>query len=192
MMPIYRIASRLGLTMKKWHLIILTSCILTGCNLSLHDALQLKAMKSRPISFPPSLQMTIGGDTCDFNRIPAGIKLIVYADSSICNSCLVSKLEKYHAFEHNKDCNLSVVFILAPKGTERKSVLHELSLFEHIFPVYFDRAFDFLKENTHIPKDPRYHIFLVDTSNVPVFVGDPASNETMMNMFYRKLQSISK
>lgn len=164
--------------------------LLQGCGLNMNDVSQLKQMKSYPISFPSSLRMTINGEFCDFCKIPDGVKLIVYVDSSMCNSCITSKLEVYHGFEHFGDGRLNVVYVLNPKEEELELVLHELTHYEEIFPVYVDLRSDFLKTNGRIPRDSRFHTFLVDSLNYPVFVGDPTKSEKMIKTFNSVLHKL--
>lgn len=166
--------------------------LLPSCGYNLRDVVALQDMKSHPVVFPTSLRMTIGGEYCDFCKIPEGIKLVVYVDSSVCNACVVSKLEKYHELEHIGNNKLHVAIIMNPKGGEEEIVLQELSHYEHFFPVFIDTSSDFLLNNPHIPRDNRFHIFLVDSSSVPVFVGNPSANLKMLKRFDFVFREISQ
>lgn len=118
-------------------------------------------------------------------------KLVVYIDSTECESCRVQKLYQYNRLaELSRNSMKYELFILfSPKQKGKEQFVKLLQHMDYPFPVYIDIENEFEKMNTFIPRDPRFHTFLVDGSNNPVIVGDPLAGEKMEEIFMSVLDS---
>lgn len=51
------------------------------------------------------------------------------------------------------------------------------------FPVFFDGSDRIRRLNRHLPADPEYHFFLLDSSYHALVVGDPILNPDVEKMY---------
>ena len=58
------------------------------------------------------------------------------------------------------------------------------------WPFFIDENGAFLKNNTVIPQDSRFHVFLLNSENKIILVGNPLNNETIWDM-YKELIEIN-
>ena len=78
--------------------------------------------------------------------------------------------------------------IISINGSNTETISYRISRLQYPFTFFLDIENKFLEYNSFIPKDKRFHTFLIDTNNRVVFIGDPTLDESLMALF---LQSIN-
>lgn len=167
-----------------YKLLIITSslCIcLTSCN--------EKAKLKRAMSDFMESEIVIPNEIeCIYNRQVDKIKLdtlqqlklIVYYDSLDCSSCRISHLmDIYPLYDMADTSNFSLLTIFSPRDEDLAEVRRQIVIQDLPIPVYIDAYGSFSKLNESIPSDTRFHTFLIDTNNKPVFVGNPLTNSSL-------------
>lgn len=167
-----------------YKLLIITSslCIcLTSCN--------EKAKLKRAMSDFMESEIVIPNEIeCIYNRQVDKIKLdtlqqlklIVYYDSLDCSSCRISHLmDIYPLYDMADTSNFSLLTIFSPKEEDLAEVRNHIVIQNLPIPIYIDADGSFSKLNKSIPSDKRFHSFLIDDNNKPVFVGNPLTNSSL-------------
>ena len=108
------------------------------------------------------------------------LKLIVYYDSLDCSSCRISHLmDIYPLYDMADTSNFSLLTIFSPKEEDLAEVRNHIVIQNLPIPIYIDADGSFSKLNKSIPSDKRFHSFLIDDNNKPVFVGNPLTNSSL-------------
>lgn len=135
---------------------------------------------------------------CIYKRNISGIrkdtlkpnKLIVYYDNLDCSSCRISHLiDLYPIYDMADTSGFSVLTIFSPKPEDVKDVILQLTIADHFMPIYVDATGEFSRLNQSIPSDLRFHSFLLDENNKPIFVGNPLLGEELMSLFLEVLSN---
>ena len=150
----------------------------------------LKQMMSRSIVLPEQLER-VQADTIVVIKQPSSAKCVVYIDSSECMSCRIDRLIRYTALYYSgyESPLFDLMVIVSPSLGQKNHVIHQLQLSVD-FPVYLDPRNEFLELNPHIPKEKKFHSFLIDKFGKVIFVGDPTSSDRMMELFLEALRTI--
>lgn len=119
--------------------------------------------------------------------------MVAYVDSAECTPCALSKLRFWNPLikeARDKKINIDYVFILAPKIKDMEDVNLELANTDLQSSIYLDTAYVFMKHNPVIPKEKKYHTFLLDKENKIIFVGSPTENEKIKKIYKQKVLTI--
>lgn len=112
------------------------------------------------------------------------LKFIVYYDSLECSACRISHLvDIYPLYDMADTCDFSVITVFSPKLSEVSNVQNQLRIANHTIPIYIDKYATFRHINKSIPSDHRFHYFLLNENNSPVFVGNPLSSPRLHDLF---------
>jgi len=132
-----------------------------------------------------------GKDTIlgDITKVP--VKLVVWYDSLICNSCHLNRMYNWYAITDYADSlsqRFSVVFLFTPKKGDIHRVHSKLLTEKFDYPVFTDRNSIFYEQNPIIPKNQQLHSFLLDRNNRVVLVGNPLHNHTLWALYRKTIQ----
>lgn len=172
-----------------------------GCTSKNNVADIIQQMKSAPIIFPDNvLTMYNGRDTNMREYKNTRLKLVLYIDSTTCNTCFIDKLylwKDLFDFRNQFNEELSLYFLLESSSSTLAQISFSLRKQELNYPIRIDTLFQFSKLNTHIPTSPVYHTFLLDKDNKVLMVGNPMTNKKMEKLFMEVVnkncqQSIAK
>lgn len=147
---------------------------------------KIEQMKSRRI------ELCLNQMECRRNPLKSLDKkytMVVYVDSSECSPCALSKLRFWNpliAEAKKKRVDINYIFILSPKKSEMEDVGMELENTDLQSSIYEDTAHIFSSRNKMLPKDQRYHSFLLDKKLNVILVGSPIENEKVKRV-YRKV-----
>ncbi len=179
-------------------LIVLLSCIII---LSVHSCSQ-QQIKNQIASFCESViqfpyDLEVWHDNCmhsdSLYRIPTNsIKFVFYFSEDECSSCAIEGLGIYEEFFRlTVDDIFYPMIIFSPKdGQEYKALQVNLKLTPFPYPIYIDKRHIFQQLNVKIPKDTRYHSFLLDKNNRVVLVGNPLASDAMWTLFRSTLDNM--
>lgn len=118
------------------------------------------------------------------------LKFIVYYDSLECSACRISHLvDIYPLYDMADTGDFSIITVFSPKLSEVSDVQNQLRIASHPIPIYIDNYATFRHINKSIPSDHRFHYFLLNENNVPVFVGNPLSSPLLLNLFIKRISN---
>ena len=175
------------------HLLLVLSCIATfsSCK-EMVLSKQMKEFMGKTIVMPDSLLVIEGDDIAmkECNKL-SHPTLIVYVDENSCTSCKIGHLIEYSLLFEKSEGNQSfdIMIIFSPKAADYNKVKKELMLCGFKYPLYLDSSGLFIGLNENIiPKDPRFHAFLLNMENIPIFVGDPTQSGKLWEIFLQALE----
>ena len=141
------------------------------------------------IVFPDSLELLFDGMALsrNLNRGSAPYKQVILVDSLECSFCRVQKLQRYRdlVIESIEEGKFDLVVIVCPKREEAGLLRQFLLAHEISIPIYLDPDCRFIALNPGIPSSQRFHMFLLDASGHPVYVGDPLKGNRSYEQFER-------
>ena len=155
---------------------------------------QVKEFMDKTIVMPDSLLVVKGGDIAmkESNKLTHPT-LIVYIDENSCTFCKISHLIDYiPLFEMSKENQkFDIMIIFSPKEADYNRTKNDLILSGFEYPVFLDSKGEFIRLNDNlIPKDSRFHVFLLNTEYRPVYVGDPTQSGKLWKIFLQTLENI--
>ncbi|MDO5526094.1 MAG: hypothetical protein Q4F85_08435 [Prevotella sp.] len=178
----------------KWGFIAILF-ILCACNKNEQYKERILKMKSKPINVTKEKMKLVYCNIKDSTNLYGGDKTdsllwIVYADSFVCSSCKLSELQYWNEFIHKarKKCNsIDFCFIFSPREEDRDIFMFTAKSLKLASLIYLDTLRTFPQNNPQIPKDQRFHTFLLDKNKNVILVGDPVKNEKINNIFWKIL-----
>ena len=147
----------------------------------------IRILHSKNIIIYDNVTIIVGGkDTLMSDHMDSEFKLVVYTDSTECNSCEIQKMYAWNSllrYAERFDSRLKYYFIFSPKRNDEYSVRLALrnALFD--YPVILDSKGEFAKLNPHLPKNKALHTFLLDKENNVILVGSPLNNPEIEKLF---------
>ena len=166
-------------------LIMMSSTFFISCHRNGSLSEILREMESNPVKldfgdFPCCIN---GVDTVGYALERSKYRLVVFIDSTECNSCRLSHLEEWNDWIELADRNngkFSLVFLLQPRVEETSSIIIKMRWASKVYkgiPLFVDKEGDFLKRNFRREIPTLMHTMLLDSNNMVVYVGDPTRNE---------------
>ncbi|MFR9531606.1 MAG: hypothetical protein SNH05_09625 [Rikenellaceae bacterium] len=162
-------------------LLMLVSCSGESSKVK-HD---LASLTSQSIEFCNEAKTIVNG--CDSpvqDYFANDLKMIVYTDSTSCNTCALNKLYLWDdLINYAKPYNgtLKFYFIFNPPKGENIRLALRNSMLD--YPMLLDSLGEFERLNPHLPKNKAMHTFLLDENNNVVLVGNPLHNPKIEQMF---------
>lgn len=121
--------------------------------------------------------------TCEF-------KLVIYADSSDCASCILEKMHLWDSILMNTSQygeQFKIFFIFSPADSQKHDVNFILRHNKYHYPVFLDFTRRFAQCNPHLPQNPVLHSFLLDENNKVILGGNPLTNKRIELLLYNTL-----
>lgn len=170
-------------------ILLLMLVILSGCK-DLRTKRTLVEFSSAPVPFPETV-LKIQGTSVSSVAFPKDtMRMVYFTPPASCFTCSV-----LHSYEL---CNLfdqqegyMTILLMAPKPEDLTELIASIEDSNYDFPIYVTENLDWL-ETTTIPKDERFHSFLVDKEGYPIFVGDPVRSEAAGEKFEQILEQQKK
>lgn len=110
---------------------------------------------------------------------------IVYSDSSECSECVIKNKFYWESLVDSaiiRKKNLNIVFIFEPKTSDIEAFLYRAKLMNVSFPIYVDTTKIFRRNNPQINDLSATHVFLINSNNNIVLVGNPLLNPKIEEM----------
>mgnify|MGYP003213882413 FL=1 len=153
-----------------------------------------KRLKSENINLPQYQTFIINGKECsNINRPNGKLKLIVFCDSTSCNSCAIEAIyswEDYIKYAEKLENQLCYYFIFTPRKKDIANVRTTLDMTDFNYPIVFDSTGFFRKLNPHIPMNKMFHTFLIDGNNRIVMVGNPLHDSETESLFKTTVEKL--
>ena len=114
-------------------------------------------------------------------------KMIVYIDSSECQTCRLSQLALYgRLYDMTRETNsFAFLFLLGNTSFGQIPLTRYLADQDYSFPVFIDDRSCFLMMNAVVPKSTIFHSLFLSPDNRVEFVGDPIRNPNIMTFLER-------
>ncbi len=177
--------------MKKF-LLGLALLAVAGCNSPKRELRRTLAnFVGQEIRLPDGLQSKqLGEDVPDPGFRRKDWRIVVYTDSTGCSECKLRNLVLWKDVIRAND-SLSVpagiVFVFHPKKVRELGFM--LKNYEFDYPVYYDLEGEFERLNPGLPKDVRFHTFLLDPQNRVAVVGSPVRNEKLWKLYRDEMET---
>lgn len=115
-------------------------------------------------------------------------KFIIYYDTTDCSSCRISHLTDLKPlYDMANTSEFTVLTIFSPAIEDVNDVILQLTITNHFMPIYVDAIGEFRRLNKDLPSDHRFHSFLLDENNKPIFVGNPLNSTKLSELFAKKI-----
>lgn len=157
----------------------------------------LLSMRKKAILLPLDSMMPqhCKNDTSSFensNSIKTNYRYVVYIDSTQCSTCAIDGLYRWNSVidsvRQNK-LGLSFLFIVSPPKWQLEDVLLAAESSGLKNDIYIDSMNIFSKANHHLPRDSKYHSFVIDGDNKVVVVGNILVNKKIRELLNKLLTS---
>jgi lipoprotein len=175
--------------MRRKFIIIIIACftLFSGCKKN-QIQYNLKQMLGKEIKFPSNLQ-SLTNDGPLASRRDSNAILIYYYDGNECTSCNIANLN--NIINIYQSPNLSIIPIFSINDDEHYLNLTTLLNNNSIKTIaYIDINKDFIRKNSFIPKDSKFHTFLLNKQNKIVYVGNPLASDKAWALFTEILEII--
>ncbi|RNC63222.1 DUF1573 domain-containing protein, partial [Proteiniphilum sp. X52] len=144
--------------------------------------------QSKEVVFPAGLVFTKHGrDTVEYELPCSSHKILVYVDSIGCTSCKL-QLHKWKEFIEEVDSltygTVHVIFVFHPRDLREISYLLKRDGID--IPVCIDVE-DKLNAMNRFPSHQEFQTFLLDDENKVVFIGNPAHNLRVKEMYLSEI-----
>jgi len=180
---------------KKSLVVLIVSFVCLSCQNKQTKEIEtiITEMQGKVIKFPKSLKSTTTENNLLLND---KYKMVVYFDTTGCNECKMRFRDWIDIIEYTHDSlpNLSLIFIVSPKKGDSKEVVFLINKYKVKYPFFIDSLNQFEVLNK-LPKEHRFHTFLINRQNKIVLIGSPIGNDKMWNLhkdYVRNRIKISK
>lgn len=172
-------------------IIALISCfaLAVSCNNAPIDKI-VQSMMGQEVIIPTTLTLYSKNTELDATNNEFLTKLIVYLDSTECSSCAFNSMyiwEKLLIYSKTSKNKLDIIFIAAPKEEDTTHVVNSIISNNDDCPIYLDKHHDFSKTNSFIPKDNKFHTFLLDKNNKIIMIGNPTKSDKLFQLLHKKI-----
>ena len=147
-------------------------------------------LTQKTIIFPDSIRFSIYAcQDVDYNIKSGKLKILLYADSIGCINCKL-KLFYWKPFMSEirnivpDNDSITFCFIFQPKTMGQIERMLKENGFS--YPVCIDHTNEFDSLN-HLPKDDRFHCFLLDSTNRVILIGNPTQNPKIKDLYIRTI-----
>ena len=153
-------------------LFVVVMIAICGCKDSSTEN-RIKRITSRKITLPETVS------TQQLQDKP--YRAVLWISDKECTRCRINTLPAYIEFyESTRDVLDFFVVISSPDVSIYSQAIADQCL---PFPVYFDAFDKFRRLNRHVPLESKYHFFLLDSSGLPMVVGDPVFNSGISQIY---------
>ena len=168
--------------------------LLISCDNNSDVEKDYKMLKSEIITFPTNIEVLVNGkDTIINDFMDSELKLVIYTDSILCNTCSIKSIANWtYLLDYAKVFNnkLKYYFIFSPKVNDYYSVRFALKTAQFDYPVILDAKGEFKRINPHLPDNKMFHTFLLDKDHNVIMVGNPLSSIKMEELFKKTAEKI--
>lgn len=106
---------------------------------------------------------------------------VLWISGEECTRCRINTLPAYMEFyEAWKEYLDFFVLVSSVDALSYSQMVKDQCL---PFPVYFDERNQFRSKNRYIPNKTEYHFLLLNSSKIPIIVGDPVVNDEIYRLY---------
>ena len=154
-----------------------------GCDYMRTLKLTNRFLDSELVLSSKMIKVTDGqANECEYSQeLPV---FVLYYAPDECSECALNHVfvnKPYFDFAKRRG-DFETVLIVAPKKEQLSEVLTRAVQLETPFPIYIDSEHH-LESQDVIPKDERFHSFLLDKEGTVIYIGRPLSSERAQTRF---------
>ena len=126
-----------------------------------------------------------------YDSIDEEFSFVVFTDSNQCSGCSLNKMSSWNTLlklEKLTNGKVKFNFIVEPRSGDELSVLQTAKNIDFVHPLYIDTRHVFRNANAFIPKDPLFHIFLLDKDQKIVLIGNPLLNKKIEKLAIKVIE----
>lgn len=173
--------------------VLLQLVLLCGCNEMATKRIIAKMTLSEVV-IPQSFELLNEEFIADSSwlDLKGKYKLVISIPQNQCSSCRISAHQMIDSLLVYSSDILAPMVILA--GIDENSLAIANATIERYkleYPIYLDASGELLNLNPVIPRDEKYHSFLLGPDNRIILVGDPSTDYNVMKLYQRVLADIS-
>ena len=183
--------------------LVIVALLMISC--AENDSRQITKMLRREVVLPEvsMIQYTHVHDSHDGRHIQltekdidttiylgAKYKIIMYLDPEKCISCSLDLARIQDVILYFKDIFPEIEMLLYIYPDDENKIKRKMQIEHYHYPVFMDTDGRFKKSNTWLPKDQRFHTFLVDKLNRIVAVGSPLNGESIVTLYQRSITKL--
>lgn len=177
--------------LRKTMISLLLLLVLPSCR-RVSTYISIKQFQYQTIYFPVSLVEINGYEGQKSKKDSSLATLVIWIDSTECSTCRIGHLNKYsNIWDFLSEKNSDMKIIISPKEYDYESVYDSIINRRFKFNVYLDPLNRFSTSNK-VPRDKRFHSFLITTDGHPIFVGDPTNSDMLESTFKQSIERIRK
>lgn len=123
-------------------------------------------------------------DTNQYAGLNGNIKILMYADSTHCTTCMAKSLfrwKEFQDFADNHSNSFSIIFVVDPKKGHTEDVINIMADGLVDYPYYLDTAHSMTRLNPSLVGEE--YICLLDSINNVVIEGDPIHDKRIRNNY---------
>lgn len=120
-------------------------------------------------------------------------RMIVWYDTTACSSCNLKGIGMWNDIvKYSRDTvqGFEPVFIFSPNKENLNNFEIQTKITDFDFPILADYNNKFIEANPQIPRDRRYHVFLLDNNGKVVLVGNPMYNPRLWNLYKETINKL--
>jgi hypothetical protein len=120
------------------------------------------------------------------------IKVITYYDSLSCTPCNISNLVEWKDIIIYMEKNQSLPVFIFTLSKSSQAEIYELlrNMQELEYCILTDERGSFADRNSHLPKDKRFHTFLLDKNNKVILAGNPVYNAKLWDLYKKTINKL--
>ena len=154
---------------------------------------KVNSMLSQNVIFPTDLkEYAIHDSIYTKSKITGNYKIVTYFSPLLCTSCNLNRLMEWDLLKEEFP-EIPFVYILSYNSEQDeediKSTLHEIQFLQKVF---LDKGNHFHEQNSYLNFNPLFHTFMIDQNNKIILVGDPSTNDNVLQLYKRQLSLIKK
>lgn len=149
---------------------------------------KVNSMLSKSVIFPTNLkEYAIHDSIYTGSKITGNYKILTYFSPLLCTSCNLDRLIEWDLLKEEFP-EIPFIYILSYNSEEDeediKSTLHEIQFLQKVF---LDKGNHFHEQNSYLDSNPLFHTFMIDQDNKIILVGDPTTNDNVLQLYKRQL-----
>lgn len=139
-------------------------------------------MLGKSVVFPDEMLKVSRGKVALADSLKLGQNRIIvfYFDERLCSSCVILKLSQLREAVSGQ-LGIEPFFLMAMPD-DLSDVIAETRI-DTSLTIYLDANNTFMDQNRHVPKDPRYHVLLLDGNHKILAVGNPLSKIDLKKLY---------
>ena len=146
------------------------------------------------IIFPKELTLNKNNkDTLIPDLFKRRAKLIILYDTVGCTPCRIKHLKDWNyilELSQQLNENFYPLFIIQPNVED--SLQTRIILSDFNFPVLYDPNKVFTKQNSFLLNECNYNVFLIDSMNKIILIGDPNTNNKLRQLYIETIKKLCK
>lgn len=154
---------------------------------------ELSIFKKNEIIIPDNLvAINYGNQISDRELLKRPLKLVVYINQTGCEGCKMQELIPLYIFilQTKHLYKLGVLIIIS--SSDIMTIENRLQQIRFRYSIFYDLDGSFEKLNPNLPRDDKFHSFLINENHKVILFGNPALNYKLKTLYLNTLEKLHK